>query len=359
MKLSLRHLKAIVFSDPKGKSIAVIVAIFLWYFVNVFSIEKIYISLPITIENQPQDKEVQIATKELVARVEILAYEDVSRRIQDLSAVIDLSNYKIGTQEYPVLLRNLPHDIKAKITPSHKKVSIYSVVTNTVPLNVRVAPHIELTNVTYTPETVQIVGSSQQLARISSINSVNLDFELPMTNFLKTNIDIIYPKNIKVLYNKTIPVSLYFEQTFYTNEVFLPIEYTNLNPNLIVTGSNAIVLTLLTKTNEIEDLLLQTTVNIDLTNIITPGNYSLPLQIHTPTNMMILNAPTNFKLVLSQPSTNKDSRVYEIFGDTLNASLEGVDTSNKKSSTIKETNLINTNIVDPINYSYDGVNLDD
>ncbi len=190
MKSSLNKIKTLTFSDPAGKLIAVILGVFLWYYVNVVSIEKLYISLPVRLVNVPDDIEV-IPAGDLVVQVEISTHEDVSRRIGDLDAVIDMDEYKPGINKYDVIMRNLPHDINAKLSAKTKTLQVYEIISKTVPINFRADSHPLLTNTSYEPKEASIYASERILKDIHSLDTTIFSYGEPAQPSLTTNVQII------------------------------------------------------------------------------------------------------------------------------------------------------------------------
>ncbi len=290
-------------------------------------------SLPIEVVNVPDDKEMEIPS-DLFVSVEISAHEDVSRRIEDLTAIIDLSNYQLGERNYPIVLQNLPNDIQARISPEYKKVNIYDIVTKDVLINLRVPTNPLLTNVSYSPRSVTIVGSTKILDTIKSLNTYEFKYTVPIMDRLKTNVDIVMPNKVRLQNNQNIEVTLYFNQRVYTNDVFLPVEYENIPPSFVAVGSRAVSLSVMTVVTNIENLLLESKIGLDFANIKEEGEYEIPLQISTPTNMIMLNAPDTLSVILI--SENKNDTSVEGFNDIVEASLEGL--SKEDTNTINETN---------------------
>ena len=290
MKLSNKF-KQFLFSDPIGKVGAVFIAYFLWYYVQNFSLEKFYVSLPVTVVNAPENKIID-ATNDIAIRVEISAYEDVSRRIENLSAIIDLSNYTLGVKSYPIILLNLPNDIKANISPESKRISIYDISSKTIPINVKVYSNNNLTSVAYSPKEVTISGSSQIIDQIQALATDELKIQDPIQSIITTNIKIIYPNKVKLLDKDSVTVTLSFNQINYTNEVIVPVKYIGLQNNLQISFITDMYLNFVTKTSNIEPLLLESSMSLDFSAITNAGKYKIPVTISVPTNVILINPPT-------------------------------------------------------------------
>ncbi|MGL4676433.1 MAG: hypothetical protein ACRCWI_02050 [Brevinema sp.] len=313
MKLFLsKGYKERVLIDPIGKIISIVLAIFLWYYVNVISIEKIYISLPISLVNVPQDKIVTPA-QNMAVRVEISTHEDVSRRIKDLSAVIDLSEYEVGQRAYSISLTNLPKDIQVKIFPEQKQIEVYPIVTNTVPITVKVDPHSLLTNIEHFPNKAVIIGSSIQIENIKTLSTGNLKYTLPMqSSSLETNLRVLIPNGVTLLEPQTVDVLLQFNQQVYTNTVLLPLEYHNLNSNLTIDAPLSIELDVVTTVSNIEQLLLASELSVNLLVITNMGFYELPLEIKNPSNILFIDPPSQVFIELKQYEIETPSNMIEL-----------------------------------------------
>ena len=299
MKLSNKF-KQFLFSDPTGKLGAILIAYFLWYYVQNFSLEKIYISLPVTIVNAPENKVID-ATNDIAIRVEISAYEDVSRRIDNLSAIIDLSNYTPGIKTYPITLLNLPKDIKADISPESKRISIYDIITKTIPINVNIHSNDTLTNIVYNPKEVSISGSSQVIDQIKALTTEELRITNPIQNVISTNIKIIYPNKVELLDKDSIAVTLFFNLKNYTNEVIVPVKYIGLQSNLQMSFITNMYLKFVTKTSNIEPLLIESFMSLDFSTITNAGKYNIPVTISVPTNVLLIDPPTIVPIELIDP----------------------------------------------------------
>ncbi len=297
-------------------------------------------SLPVSLVNVPEGKEVEVPS-DLVVSVEISAHEDVSRRIEDMTAVIDLSNYQYGERNYPIVLQNLPNDIQARISPEYKKVHIYDIVTKDIPVNLRVSSNSLLTNVSYSPKTVSVIGSTKVLDSLKSLNTYEFNYKVPIMDILKTNVDIVMPNKVRLQNNQSVEVTLYFNQRVHTNEVFLPVEYENIDSNFMAIGSRAVSLSVMTVVTNIENLLLESRVSLDFTNITEEGEYDIPLQISTPTNMIVLNAPVTLPIILM--AENKNEINLDEFTEIVEASLEGLSKEEVIIEKIDTTETTNTN----------------
>lgn len=299
MKLSNKF-QQFLFSDPIGKITVVLISYFLWYYVQNFSLEKIYISLPVVVINAPKNKIID-ATNDIAIRVEISAYEDVSRRIENLSAIIDLSNYSSGVKSYPITLLNLPNDINANISPSSKRISIYDIITKTIPINVKIYSNDTLTNITYSPKEVTISGSSQIIDQIKALTTDELRVANPIQSTISTNIKIRYPNKVRLLDRDSITITLFFNNKNYTNEVIVPVKYIGLQSNLQISFITNMYLNFVTKTSNIEALLLESSMSLDFSTITNIGKYNVPVTIAIPTNVLLINPPTIIPIELIDP----------------------------------------------------------
>ena len=300
MKLSNKY-QQFLFSDPIGKMTAVLIAYFLWYYVQNFSLEKLYISLPVTVINAPENKIID-ATNDIAIRVEISAYEDVSRRVENLQAIIDLSNYTSGVKSYPITLLNLPKDINADISPEFKRISIYDVITKTVPINISVYSNDTLTNITYSPKEVSISGSSQIIDQIKALTTDELRIKNPIQSIISTNILITHPDKVQLLDKDTVTVTLFFNQKNYTNEVIVPVKYIGLQSNLQISFITNMYLKFVTKISNIEPLLLESYMSLDFSAITNIGKYDIPVTISSPTNVYIIDPPKILPIELIDPT---------------------------------------------------------
>ena len=350
MKLSNKF-KQFLFSDPTGKLGAILIAYFLWYYVQNFSLEKIYISLPVTIVNAPENKVID-ATNDIAIRVEISAYEDVSRRIDNLSAIIDLSNYTPGIKTYPITLLNLPKDIKADISPDSKRISIYDIITKTIPINVKTYSNDTLTNITYSPKEVSISGSSQVIDQIKALTTEELKIENPIQNVISTNIKILYPNKVELLDKDSIAVTLFFNLKNYTNEVIVPVKYIGLQSNLQMSFITNMYLQFVTKTSNIEPLLIESFMSLDFSTITNVGKYNVPTTISVPTNVILIDPPTVVPIELIDPtetlSPTKEFLTPEILEKPETPEKDDFDSffdeSILKEPSIPSTENFNTNI---------------
>ncbi len=312
MKSFPSKIKSLIFSDPLGKLFAMAMAVLLWYYVNVISVEKLYISLPVRLINVPEDVDI-VPASELVTQVEITTHEDVSRRIEDLNAVIDLEDFQFGTNRYEITVQNLPNDIKARISPRYKTLLVYAISNKSVPVNIRIRPNSFLTNIEYSPESVTISGSERFLDEINEINTENLEFGAPTSPKLITNVSLIRPSNV-ALSPGVVRVELDFRYLNYTNDVFLPIEYKNVSPFLDVSQPQGIPLKIITTTTNIEELLLNTVISVDLEDFGTQGTYNVPVLYDIPVGVVLLQNPLSINVELK-----------DLVGNSLiEASLEGL-----------------------------------
>ena len=350
MKLSNKF-KQFLFSDPVGKLGAIMVAYFLWYYVQNFSLEKVYVSLPVTVVNAPENKVID-ATNDIAIRVEISSYEDVSRRIENLSAIIDLSEYTPGVKSYPIILLNLPKDIKANISPESKRISIYDIITKTIPINVKVYSNDTLTNIAYSPKEVSISGSSQIIDQIKALTTEELRIENPIRSTISTNIRITYPNKVLLLDKDSVAVTLFFNQKNYTNEVIVPVKYIGLQSNLQMSFITNMYLKFVTKTSNIEPLLLESSMSLDFSAITNAGKYDIPTTISAPTNVILIDPPTVVPIELIDPtetlSPTKEFLIPEVLEKPETPVKDDFDSffdeSILKEPTMPTTENFNTNI---------------
>ena len=295
MKSSLNKFSTFLFSDPWGKIFSFMIACVLWYYVNIYSIERTYISLPITLINEPTDKVLEYR-KDIAVKVEIMAREDVSRRIEKLQAVIDLSNISLGSERYPITLSNLPQDIRASISPSYLNISAYEIVSKKVPIYVQVVANNTLTNTTYSPREVTVFGSSKILEALRAINTLEINPPIPLNNILKTNVQLSIPRGITVDGSTMVAIRLDYKTVLKTNDVLLPITILGLDPRFQIESIPTIPLQLVSPNANIERDIIQSEVILDLSLVTSPQLYLAPATLKTPSNVSILNLPSNVSI---------------------------------------------------------------
>lgn len=299
-----------ILSDPLGKLLSFTIALFLWYYVTILSIEKTYISLPISLINTPENKIIEY-DKDTIIRIEIIARDNVTRLIEKIQAVVDLSNAPSGKNSYPVTLLNLPQEIKANINPSSLDITIYDIITKTISINLCVESNDMLTNTSFSPSKITLKGSSKIINPINIINSIKLIPPITNSNTIETNIGLVIPKELAALSKNNIDVSLFYNSSFISSNIFLPINYIGLDPVFIISNIPATPLTMVSSTSNIEQLLIQSELILDLSLVTNTGMYEAPVLLQAPSNVNVPDLPSFISVQIesntniSQPLTNQ------------------------------------------------------
>lgn len=303
MKPLNKNMLSALLNDPIGKIVTILIACFMWYYVNIFSMNKTIISLPITLINQPKDKTIRY-DDDLAVRIEINSNEDISRRIEDLQAIVDLSNYTIGTNHYPITLLNLPRDLRVSLNPQQYRITVYDITNKIVPIIVKIPTHPLLTNSTVTPKNINIYGTPKVINQINAFNIDPFLYDIPIGNIFSTNIRITTPQGADRITHNTVTITLYFNQNTYTNEVFLPISTIGLHSNLILNTPTSPAVKIVTITSNIEPLLVESRIVLSLTNIMQEGRYNVPINIETPSNVLVLSSNISIPIEMTTKQSN-------------------------------------------------------
>lgn len=322
----------LILSDPKGKIIALILACFLWYYVNVLSLEKTYLNLPIIIVNPPENLKLEY-TKKMNVRVELQSREDISSYIKNLEAIVDLSEYTLGTKEYPIKINHLPPDIQLNITPQTLKITIYALQNKSVPIRLsfnKSPMNSFITNYTISPDKVTIIGKKELLNQVNFLKTEELVISNSFSDILQTNLKILSPRGIIVSQGYTAKISLFARNFNITNtQVTLPIDTKSLVTGFSIKNLPNIPLTIVSSVSNIEKLLLQTKISLELNEIKSAGKFIVPITITAPPELKILNPPYNIDIEIIS-NKNVQEFVNPIM-DLINQSSE------KTNSLILET----------------------
>jgi len=291
-----RNFYKFILSDPRRKIISLLLSCFLWYYVNVISIEKTYLNLPIRIINIPAKLNLEYL-KDPNVKIELQSQEDISAHIKNVEAIVDLSNYNIGINNYPIEIHHLPSNIQMNYTPQVLQINIYSLLTKIVPVNLILSDKNNLiTNYLFTPQKVSISGKENIIRNIEFLKTKKIIIENEFNNIYQTNIDLIIPAGISVLQGNSIEVTLLSQNFNITNRVILPIDTKSLTTGFSIKNLPNIPLTVISSKSNIESLLLQTIISLELDTINSAGEFPVSLIIKSPHELKIINPPSRIDI---------------------------------------------------------------
>lgn len=291
MKSFLKHIFYYIFSDFFHKMSALLIAAFLWYYVNILSIEKIYISLPVTIKNLPENFTASAKDK-LSVRLEIRTREDISTKLKTMEAYLDLSNPRIGDYFYPIKLTNVPENIHASILPYSLKISIDNLTNKKVPVQLSLQKKDDarkIINYSLTPAEVTLQGAENILNKISNIYTESLNSSALMEPKLNTNIGLIVQSNVSLKENSKIQLQAQIYVENYTNELLIPLQMQGLTEELMVEDHWSIPIIVQSPFTNISYIESNIKASIDMSTITKSGFYAFPVAIDTLPYITVLS----------------------------------------------------------------------
>lgn len=283
-------------TDIKPKIISLLIACFLWYYINIFSIKKTYISLPVEIINLPEDTIID-EKNNFAIRLEILSDEDISAHINKISAAIDLSNASMGPNTYSVELLNLPKGLTVNMFPSTIKLTLIPIIQKIVPIDLAINSQEAQRKILYKPQEITIIGPEDKIRRVDKISTRLIeDTKIRFSPEFQTNVSINLPDKIESIDTKKINVHIFYDYEISTNKVFLPTSIAGLNPEFSVTSLPSIPIYIISVDNNLEDILVQSEMVLNMENIISDGIHTVPLTIKTPDSVKLMNPPEEIVL---------------------------------------------------------------
>ncbi|MGL4366826.1 MAG: CdaR family protein [Brevinemataceae bacterium] len=301
---SLHRFISIIFSDYLAKIMSLATAGLLWYYVNVLSLEKTYITLPINVINKPNNVCINYM-KDLNIHLEVQSYEDISQITSKFEAVVNLSNAQLGTHRYPIELHNIPDKAYVNKNPEFLNVVISEIVTKTVPVVLNISSNVSnesrVASYKLSPSEIQISGSLELLNNIKYIKTAILnEASIPENaSTWTTNINLDTPQKLKNSSANYTTASLILKKQTFTNEIVVPVDIVKLDPRFSSITPLSTKLKVISFTKDIETLILDTKIEADANSISNAGSFKIPLNITAPSNLIILQKEKDISIDIS------------------------------------------------------------
>lgn len=229
MKSFLKKLLSIFTEDFIPKLCILGISAFLWYHVNVLSIEQLSITLPVRLENVPEGM-VAVPVDKPSVRVDLRSRENIEGKLGNLSAFIDLSQAKDGEFYQSISLDGIPEDVFASILPYTIRIDVDTIEQQSFPIRLKTKNENEknyVVNYQMMPKEINVRGPSRKLKKIKELESEALD--LRTLSDTVTNLPIkIKPIPYMELQTEIVTalLSVILEQS--TNIIDVPVEVENI-----------------------------------------------------------------------------------------------------------------------------------
>ena len=255
---------------------------FLWYFVNVFSRDRITINIPVDTLNVPEGV-AAVPRDRMIVEVNLRARGDITDSISNIKAYIDLSNTrKEGESYYRVRLDGVPEGVFSSVLPYSLRIDMDNIVDATIPLSLRTRGGDNknlLIDYKIIPESISVKGPSRVLRRLKSIPTEMLDIPSLQATYTQVSLKVQAPEYTKTTLEK-VDVELWTSLEMFTNLIDVPITFENVPEGKIIRDQTASVLVSSRITNKIE-LAHRTKAFVDAETVVKAGKIALPVHIET------------------------------------------------------------------------------
>lgn len=280
-------------NDTMLKLIAVICAVFLWFYAEAQEnpSKERQLTVPIQYVNVASDFVVEPASQSVQVTIKGNETDIMSLRNDDFTAIVDLSRAEEGNASYPVQVTGNAVTERFSYTPEHVRISIDRITRKDVPVRVRtdgdIAQNYELQHIDVQPDYVTIRGTSKALAELNSVETNVIDItdlkddtEVAVLLHLPDEITV-QNEDGSITAEKRIMVALHVQALQMENTVETEITLRNvplgISAELDVTKAT-LVLQGEAEVVEVQDLLDQISLYVDCTGLME-GQYTLPIQV--------------------------------------------------------------------------------
>ncbi|MDR2468553.1 MAG: hypothetical protein LBD22_06300 [Spirochaetaceae bacterium] len=283
-----------------AKVLALVMAIFLYIFQQLNGMTSVRFDIPLSQKNNseltptaPLPSKVRVTIKGMHQNINALTESDIMARI-------DLSNYdKPGVYNIPVQITGTgePHTIDSfdvSVTPGEIHLTLDKrggkYFTVEASLHGEVAPGYELVQYSVMPKQVYIEGPAGMLEQLASIRTESIDLAARDSSFTR-NVRVIDIDPSMTIHEQTIQFNATISSIELAKEYNdVPISIINLNEELTITtppGTGTARL----QGNELivkEWTLPEQFLTLDCAQISAPGEYVLPVSVHAPETISVL-----------------------------------------------------------------------
>lgn len=302
----LKRTAHFLMADFTAKVFIIGFSAFLWYFVNIFSIDRITISLPVETINIPEGI-VAVPRDKMMVEVNLRARKDISESLTNIKAYVDASSIKKeGESYYRVRLNGVPEGVFSSVLPYSLRIDMDNIVDASVPVSLRtrgVDNKNLLINYKITPEKITVRGPSRVLRRLKSLPTETLNISSLQAMFTQVSLGVQAPEHTKLTYNK-VNVELETSLEMFTNLIDIPVVFQNTPEGKTVQDENISVLVVSRITNKIT-LSRRTKAFIDMENITKAGKIKLPVNLET-LDEIVSNMNPSVEVKINRKNENSD-----------------------------------------------------
>jgi len=176
-------MKKIISGNMSLKIASVLIALFLWVFINSRGVSEITMTVPLEIMNLPKEYQV-VSTKSTEVNIGLRGHERLIKtiRVQNIRAVLDVSKPKEGWGIYYINKENIktPRAVEIiKIDPSAIKIKIETKLSKTVPVRPDLEGHLprgySVGTVTVDPPEVTVEGAKSAITKMREFKTEAID----------------------------------------------------------------------------------------------------------------------------------------------------------------------------------------
>lgn len=311
--LKSRRLVERITNNWPAKILSVVAAILLFLFYRISTLQERYLSVPLHVLTNdalvPANPLPDVVGVTLRGKADsiFLVHE------QDINAYVDLSNYRLpGVYRAPIKIdrkgSSVASDIEIKVNPLEVTVTLAQKATKTVEVypNIRGFPATgyELGQFFLTPNQVEISGPARKVNDITTLTTDPVDLSGKTADFTQTVGLSINDPVISVVGNNAVQFHGVIQKIIIIKTI-APVDVVavNLNPAFTMTTTD--------KTGQVQlqggEVDLENlkpgavTLNVECSQIKSPGVYSLPVKPSVPPGLTVLSyTPQHVTLTISR-----------------------------------------------------------
>ncbi|OHD53545.1 MAG: hypothetical protein A2Y33_04010 [Spirochaetes bacterium GWF1_51_8] len=308
----LTKLKNFITHNWLQKSISVVVAVGIWYYVNSLEITEQTLNLPIAFINVPQDYMI-VSSSESITELSLNARKNILKNnsiLVEIKPFVDLTDARIGEYEYKISLNITNPDLKNQVnlTKQYVTIKIDRIENKTLPIKPKIIGQVSegyvMESIVLNTNNAALTGAAESLKDIVYIETGPIDIT-GVTNDIESVVKLSTPQNIASILPSEVLVQIQIQEKRVTREEVFPVKLINLPPGYYSSQPLQVFLILNIPGSLLPTYKEKIVVTADCSGVSAEGSYNLPIVIDAPKAIQIVNKVKYLSIPLQFTHTNQ------------------------------------------------------
>ena len=308
----LTKLKNFVTHNWLPKSISIVVAAGIWYYVNSLEITEQTLNLPINFINLPQDYMI-VSSSDSIAELSLNARKNILNNnaiLKEFNPYVDLGNARIGEYEYKISLNITNTELKNQVSLKKQYVTIKidRIENKTLPIKPKIIGQVSegyvMESILLNTNNASLKGAAESLKDIQYIETGPIDIT-GVTNDIESIVKLSAPQYTAEILPSEVLVQIQIQEKRVTREEVFPVKLVNLPPGYSSAQPLQIFLILNIPGSLLPSYKEKVLITADASGVSSEGSYNLPIEIAAPKTIQIVNKVKYLSVPIQHSQTNQ------------------------------------------------------